>query len=222
LLRRGGVEAVSTRSVAAAAGVQPPAIYRQFGDKDGLLDAVTSFVFQRYLREKRRMMRVSADPVEDLRRLWDLHVEFGLSQPYCYSLTFGRARPGAVMSGAAETQTVLMEAVARVGAQGALKMSVEHATSLVHSCGVGFVLTQINVPKSDRTGELSTLARETVFAAILNEPKRRPARQPNLPGRAVALHEALRHEADVPFTSGERELLSEWLMRLANQSPSRV
>ena len=39
LLRTGGVDAVSTRAVAAAAGVQPPTIYRQFGDKEGLLDA---------------------------------------------------------------------------------------------------------------------------------------------------------------------------------------
>ena len=40
LLQTGGIEAVSTRAVAAAAGVQPPTIYRQFGDKDGLLDAL--------------------------------------------------------------------------------------------------------------------------------------------------------------------------------------
>jgi AcrR family transcriptional regulator len=33
LLSSGGVDAVSTRAVAAAAGVQPPTIYRQFGDK---------------------------------------------------------------------------------------------------------------------------------------------------------------------------------------------
>jgi hypothetical protein len=33
LLDSGGVEAVSTRAVAAAAGVQPPTIYRKFGDK---------------------------------------------------------------------------------------------------------------------------------------------------------------------------------------------
>ncbi|WP_338419811.1 TetR family transcriptional regulator [Streptomyces klenkii] len=31
---------MTTRAVAAAAGVQAPAIYRLFGDKDGLLEAV--------------------------------------------------------------------------------------------------------------------------------------------------------------------------------------
>ncbi len=48
LLKSGGIDAVSTRAVAAAAGVQPPAIYRQFGDKDGLLDATARFVLGGY------------------------------------------------------------------------------------------------------------------------------------------------------------------------------
>ena len=40
LLASGGPSAVTTRAVAADAGVQAPTIYRQFGDKDGLLQAV--------------------------------------------------------------------------------------------------------------------------------------------------------------------------------------
>ncbi|HEY0937917.1 MAG TPA: helix-turn-helix domain-containing protein, partial [Trebonia sp.] len=40
LLASQGPDAVTTRSVALAAGVQAPAIYRLFGDKGGLLDAV--------------------------------------------------------------------------------------------------------------------------------------------------------------------------------------
>ena len=56
LLQSGGIDAVSTRAVAAAAGVQPPAIYRQFGDKDGLLDAVARFVIAR-LSERETIAR---------------------------------------------------------------------------------------------------------------------------------------------------------------------
>jgi AcrR family transcriptional regulator len=40
VLRDHGPAAVTTRRVAEQAGVQPPAIYRLFGDKDGLLEAV--------------------------------------------------------------------------------------------------------------------------------------------------------------------------------------
>ena len=50
LLAQGGREAVSTRAVSAAAGVQAPTIYRIFGDKQGLLDAVASRGFAEYVR----------------------------------------------------------------------------------------------------------------------------------------------------------------------------
>ena len=45
LLREQGPTGVTTRAVAQAAGVQAPTIYRLFGDKDGLLDAVAEHVF---------------------------------------------------------------------------------------------------------------------------------------------------------------------------------
>ena len=40
LLATGGRDAVTTRAVSAAAGVQPPTIYRHFGDMQGLFEAV--------------------------------------------------------------------------------------------------------------------------------------------------------------------------------------
>jgi len=43
---------VTTRSVALAAGVQAPTIYRLFGDKSGLLDAVVEHGFASYMARK--------------------------------------------------------------------------------------------------------------------------------------------------------------------------
>ena len=94
LLETGGVEAVSTRAVAAAAGIQPPTLYRQFGDKEGLLDAVSSFVLREYLADKRRLLAESGDPVTDLRGLWDQHVEFGLHARIAISSHTAGAAPG--------------------------------------------------------------------------------------------------------------------------------
>ena len=91
LLARGGREAVTTRAVATAAGVQPPTIYRLFGDKVGLLDAVTEHGFRAYLADKGV---ASADPVADLRSGWDLHVGFGLANPGLYALMYGDPGPG--------------------------------------------------------------------------------------------------------------------------------
>jgi len=80
LLARGGREAVSTRAVGAAAGVQAPTIYRQFGDMRGLLDEVARETLAGYLREKAGRVP-SDDPVEDLRKGFALLVEFGRANP---------------------------------------------------------------------------------------------------------------------------------------------
>ncbi|MET0455785.1 MAG: helix-turn-helix domain-containing protein [Mycobacterium sp.] len=136
LLREGGVEAVSTRAVAAAAGNQPPVLYRQFGDKNGLLEAVAVHIVEGYIAEKRRLMEQSDDPVDDLRRLWDLFVSFGFAQPECFALIYGHARRADAISAAAETTVLLLqEAIARIADQGVLRMSVERATALFQSCG---------------------------------------------------------------------------------------
>jgi AcrR family transcriptional regulator len=49
LLAESGGDPVSTRAVCAAAGVGAPTLYHHFGDKDGLLDAVVAYGFERYL-----------------------------------------------------------------------------------------------------------------------------------------------------------------------------
>ena len=66
MLREQGVAAVTTRAVAEAAGVQAPTIYRLFGDKDGLLDAVAEHVLAVYVADK-AVAADSGDPIAVLR-----------------------------------------------------------------------------------------------------------------------------------------------------------
>lgn len=217
LMRTGGVEAVSTRAVAAAAGVQPPVIYREFGGKEELLDAITQYVLESYLSDKRRrLLRASGDALRDLRQLWDAHVDFGLSHPHTYVLTFAQSRPGRLSAGALETIKLLEQIVSRLGVEGRLRMSVERATTLVHSAGVGVVLTLIPTPPEERDMQLSTVARDSVLSAITTDKKSTPAKAETLTTRAVALREAIRRADDSPLTSAERDLLLEWLARLGN------
>ena len=82
---RAGPAAVTTRAVAQAAGVQAPTIYRLFGDKDGLLDAVAEHVFAAYVAGKSRAAG-GGDPVADLRAGWDVHIGFGLANPALFGL----------------------------------------------------------------------------------------------------------------------------------------
>ena len=46
-------------------------------------------------------------PVDDLRRGWDLHVEFGPTHPSFYALMYGAARPGAAVEAAEQAGRIL-------------------------------------------------------------------------------------------------------------------
>jgi AcrR family transcriptional regulator len=216
LLSSGGVDAVSTRAVAAAAGVQPPTIYRQFGDKQGLLDAVTGFVLRGYLQNKRGAVATD-DPVQDLRDSWDLHIDFGLTHPDCYILAYVQPRPGSMPALARESLEILHGLIARIGERGLLRMSVKRAVEFAHAAAVGFVLSQIRVRPDERDPQLSAIMREYVIAAVAIQGSKRPAPS-DLPGRAVALREALRGNADGGLTKGERTMMAEWLDRLADRA----
>jgi AcrR family transcriptional regulator len=216
LLREGGLEAVSTRAVAAAAGTQPPILYRRFGDKDGLLEAVALHVLEDYIAKKRRLLKQSDDPVADLRRLWDLFVDFGFAQPECFALIYGHARRNKALTAAAQTTvSLLQDAIARIADTGTLRMSVERATGLFQSCGIGFVITQIGIPSAKRDLELRDIARENAIASITASSGSRKVSN-TLTGRATALRRAVEEE-DLPLTPAERDLMIEWLNRIADQ-----
>src|SRR5262245_32007766 len=85
LLAQGGADAATTRAVADAADVQAPTIYRLFGDKKGLLDAAAAYSVSAYVAAE-DARKPTRDPVEDLRRGWDRHVAFGLSNPGVFAV----------------------------------------------------------------------------------------------------------------------------------------
>ena len=210
LLNAGGRDAVTTRAVADAAGVQVPTLYRLFGDKRGLLDAVAEHGFTSYLEEK-AVRRPGRDPVDDLRAGWDLHVEFGLSHPAIYLLMYAEPRPGVKSPAAERSHRLLKEHIRRVAAVGRLRYSEERAAGLFHASGCGAVLTLLAEAEGDRDLSLSEIAREAAIATITTE-------APVFEGSgAVAAAVALR--ALLPgvqsFSEGERSLLMEWLGRLA-------
>lgn len=210
LLDEGGREAVSTRAVSAAASVQAPTIYRIFGDKQGLLDAVATHGFQAYLEQKTGQT-ATGDPVEDLRTGWDTHVEFGLANPALYSLIYGEPRPGVTTPAAAAAAKLLAQRIRRVAEAGRLRVSEERAAHVLHSAGAGTTLTLIAEPPGRRDMTVSTLTREAVLAAITTDTP--AADSPGPVSAAVALRAAL--PSTDALTAHERALLTEWLDRIA-------
>jgi AcrR family transcriptional regulator len=82
LWQSGGEEAVTIRSVAAEAATTTPTVYSYYTDREALLTALRSIVFQRfsaYLQKSR-----------DFRDACTRHLEFGTSHPRDYELLYGR------------------------------------------------------------------------------------------------------------------------------------
>jgi AcrR family transcriptional regulator len=216
LLASSGREAVSTRAVSAAAGVQAPAIYRQFGDMRGLLDAAASEVFARYLESKRARPR-APDPVDDLRQGWDHHVEFGLANPATYALIYGDPRPDAEPALVREGHAMLRGLVQRIAEAGRLRVGVDRAVGMVEAACTGLTLTLLGIERAARDDGLSAATREAIVAAIAVAAPRATSRREgdsDIARRAVALKAGL--ESQTVLSPAEAALIGEWLDRLSN------
>ncbi|XVV16116.1 TetR/AcrR family transcriptional regulator [Actinoplanes sp. CA-131856] len=214
LLEAEGLEAVSTRAVASGAGVPPPTIFRVFGDKERLLEAVGEYGFARYLEQKATLL-TQEDPVAALRESWDMHVEFGLAHPAYYTLVYGRVRFGYLPPAGQRAAEGLRHMITRVAAAGRLRMSVERAAEVMHGAGVGTILTLISEPSDRRDLAAAEVAREMVIATITTDSGGQPSS--GAAASAMALRAALDGQA-APLSEGERTLLLEWLNRLADGS----
>ena len=226
LLATGGRSAVTTRAVSAAAGVQPPTIYRHFGDMPGLLDVAARETMAVHIRDKSARVPTN-DPVEDLRRGWDLHVAFGLAHPDAFALLYSAPSVAASVSAIREGVAVLEGLVARVAEAGRLRVDVAHATALIHAAGTGVTLTLAGTPPELRDPRLSATLREAILAAITVPPS--PEASNGAPGEApaerVAVHavalRALLPEATTVLSPAEQGLLGDWLDQLTTAgSPS--
>ena len=210
LLEEGGEDAVSTRAVSAAAGVQAPTIYRLFTDKKGLLDAVVTRGFESYLG-RTTVAGQTDDPVADLRAGWDLHVGLALEQPALYALMYARPRAEGHSPAARAAFAVLAGLVHRVAAAGRLRVPERRAVDLLHAVGSGTALSLIALPPPERDPGLSEAAREATIAAITTDVPVASSARPVT--AAITLRAAL-DEIDA-LTVAERTLLREWLDRIA-------
>jgi AcrR family transcriptional regulator len=209
LVAEGGIEAASTRAITAAAGVQAPTLYRLFGDKQGLLDAVAAHGFATYLVSKQAQLQTD-DELADVGAGFDLHVEFGVANPGLYVLMYGAVRPGHAQP--AEGRRILRAMLERAAAAGRLRVPVETALEFVGTAGVGITLQLIATPPEERDLDVARRVRDRVLAAISaggDGDGDGPA------VHAVALQAALRERPEL-LGEAETALMVQWLGRIAD------
>jgi AcrR family transcriptional regulator len=208
LLRDHGPSAVTTRRVAEAAGIQAPTIYRLFGDKDGLLDAVAEHVMTSWVTAKAADAEAAesagVDALADLRAGWSAQIAFGLANPALMTLLSDPTRrsPAARAGGA-----VLAARVHRLAAEGRLRVSERRAVDLIRAAGTGAVLTILGQEEPDPA--LADALFDAVCRSILAD-----TALPDASPRAVAVAFQTLVPSLTPLTDGERALLDEWLQRV--------
>ncbi len=215
LLRDHGPAAVTTRGVAEAAGVQPPTIYRLFGDKDGLLEAVAEHVMAAYVSAKAATVAAASaddvDPLDDLRAGWRTQIDFGVANPALFRLLSDPDRV-ADSPAARAGRDVLAARVHRVAVTGRLRVGERRAVDLVQAGGIGVIQTLLATPPEQRDPGLADAMFEAVLGRLLTDtPDHTGSGAGGTTATAVALR-AVAPGLDV-LSPAERRLLSEWLDR---------
>ncbi|MFJ8937157.1 TetR/AcrR family transcriptional regulator [Streptomyces sp. NPDC102365] len=214
---------VSTRAVCEAAGVGAPALYRHFGDKEGLLSAVVDHGWEKYLAAKRNRAP-GTDPVEDLRDGWDSHVAFARANPNLFRLMHSpamRTPPAAAL----EAHRILTSDLQRAAAQGKVTIAPELAAQMIMSANVGVALMTVSRPATFTDESVSRRVRDAVHATVFTpdvtaataREAAEPA-EPHVPSTAAHLNALLRQSPPPALTRAEGALLTEWLDRLSNGS----
>ncbi len=219
LLTAGGRDAVTTRAVAEAAGVQPPVLYRLFQDKRGLLDAVTGYGFALYLSDK-RPPHPDEDPIQFLRDGWARHIHFGLAHPELYLLMYADPHPAATGRSPRHGQPGLRAHMHSIAVAGRLRIPENRAADLFHAAACGVVMTLLAAPPKDRDMALSQVACEAALASIASDLPVAPdstAAAAATMLRARMVNAGAQHlPASHLFTEAETALLLEWLARLTD------
>lgn len=198
---------VSTRAICERAGVQAPTLYHHFGSKQGLLDAVVNYGFTQYVQAP----SAEGDPVDRIRAGWDRHVEYGLAHPAFYVLLYGQIEPGVPCNLTSSAEALLLELFTPLARDGRLRVEAAEAARQFAAANSGVTLSLIAQPEESRDLAMSAQVRESVLAGLLAEP---PAAGSSVGTLAVALSTALTDNVDA-LTTTERQMLREWLHRLA-------
>ncbi|GAB3553497.1 TetR/AcrR family transcriptional regulator [Arthrobacter tumbae] len=212
---------VSTRQITQLAGVSAPTLYHHFGDKEGLFDAVVSAGFEEYVAGERDFAP-SGQPLVDIRRMWDNHVQFGLNQPELYLVMFGNIRPESRPAIVADAEALMEEMLNKAAAAGQLSVQPREAARSILAANVGVTLMLIAEAVVDRNLDLSTMTRDAMIFAVASDQAEQNGNETSgkssVVVAAIALNAALQSSHSDQLSSSELKLFLEWLHRISTSS----
>lgn len=218
LLANSAGKPVSTRQITELAGVTAPTLYHHFGDKEGLFNAVIDAGFEEYVAGEHNFVP-TGHPLQDVRQIWDNHLQFGLDNPQLYSVMFGNIRPESRPARVAEAEGFMEEMLEKAAAAGLLCVSPAEASRSILAANVGVTLMLIAEPAEGRNFDLSDMTREAVITAVSSAAGLSPAATPVGPTSvvvaAIALNAALESSHPEQLSTTELKLFLEWLHRIS-------
>ncbi|WP_222122073.1 TetR/AcrR family transcriptional regulator [Curtobacterium sp. 9128] len=202
---------IATRAVCDAVGVTQPVLYRVFGDKRGLLDALADAGLERYAARKAEL-EASGDPAADLRAGWADHLAFAAENPALYRLMFA-PRPWASTRARDGVTALLRRTLSRCAAAGVLRVDVEVAAAMLLAANVGLALHQMVEPAPDESTDVADALRDALMAAVLVDA---PVAGPDDVGAAARRQVRVQLRSDPPggLLPEEAALMDVWLDRL--------
>lgn len=205
---------IATRAVCEAAGVTQPVLYRLFGDKNGLLDALADRGLQRYAHHKAELV-TTTDPVADLRTGWDDHMEFARNNPGLYQLMFVPRTTSRSTAREAIFELVVA-ALTRCAAVGVLRIEPHAAARLILSANVGLAINRIAQPDLFAAQTVSDQLRDSIFAAVLSVGGAESPPSASVATTALQLRAQLALTGTDSLADAEVGLLDLWLQRLSD------
>ncbi len=209
---------IATRAVCEAVGVTQPVLYRLFGDKRGLLDALADAGLQRYAARKAEL-EVSDDPSADLRRGWDDHLAFAREHAALYRLMFA-PRPWASSSARDGVTALLERTLTRCAAAGILRVDIGVAATMLLAANVGLALDRMDTQGRDGSDDVADALRNAVLDAVLVDSSSGDQHDVDAASRRQ-LRARLEAGGSNALLPEESALMRLWLDRLDSEADSR-
>jgi AcrR family transcriptional regulator len=163
-----GVDALSTRAVCSAAGVQAPTLYHHFGDRAGLVRAVVDRAFEHYIAQKDIGAPATSTPEQQVAASWDSHVAFARAYPGLYPAMYPLSGP---QSPQMERSAALLRAgFDRLARTGALAPGITPAIAdaTLRAALRGVAHTVAAAPASPDNERISATVRDALISRLIS------------------------------------------------------